>query len=140
MRPSGTSFKNRLRCATEHSCLCFPSVLLRSFLTQHHQEAPLTAEDVNNMSNPVDSKSAAGDVGEVEAHHAHIDHSADLDEKAGLSEYKPGAIEAENAENKMGVLEAVRLYPMASFWAFIMSSTIVSFPIALLLGVAAAAN
>ena len=41
---------------------------------------------------------------------------------------KSDAIEAENAELKMGVLEAVKLYPMATFWAFIMSFTIVSHP------------
>ena len=81
------------------------------------------------MSNPVDSESpAGGDLAEVEkAHpaHAHVDHSADLDEKAKLAAYKSGAIEAENAELNMGVLEAVRLYPMATFWAFIMSTTII---------------
>lgn len=79
------------------------------------------------MSNPVESKAPGGDLGEVEAHGAvHIDHSADLDEKAKLSSYKADAIEAENAELNMGVLEAVRLYPMATFWAFVMSTTIVS--------------
>lgn len=50
----------------------------------------------------------------------------DLDEKAKLSDYKADAVEAENAEHEMGVLEAVRAYPMASFWAFIMSFCIVS--------------
>jgi SP family general alpha glucoside:H+ symporter-like MFS transporter len=78
------------------------------------------------MSNPVESKSPGGDLEEVEAQPAQIDHTADLDEKAALAAYKPDAIEAENAEHRMGVLEAVRLYPMATFWAFIMSSTIVS--------------
>lgn len=79
------------------------------------------------MSHPVDSKSpvANPDI-EVERPPAYVDHSADLDEKAKLSAYKADAIEAENAELKMGVLEAVKLYPMATFWAFIMSSTIVS--------------
>jgi SP family general alpha glucoside:H+ symporter-like MFS transporter len=64
------------------------------------------------MSNPVESKSPGGDLEEVEAQPAAIDHTADLDE---------------NAEHRMGVLEAVRLYPMATFWAFVMSSTIVSY-------------
>ncbi|OLN86618.1 Alpha-glucosides permease MPH3-like protein 2 [Colletotrichum chlorophyti] len=76
------------------------------------------------MSNPVDSKPPGGDPAKVEAY-AEIDHSADLDEKAKPSEYKAAAIEAENAEANMGVLEAVRLYPMASLWAFIMSTTII---------------
>ena len=40
--------------------------------------------------------------------------------------YKADAIEAENAEHNMTVMEAVRAYPMASFWAFVMSCTIVS--------------
>ena len=52
-------------------------------------------------------------------------HGADLDEKAKASDYKADAVEAENAEHNMGVLEAVKAYPMASFWAFIMSMTIV---------------
>lgn len=43
-----------------------------------------------------------------------------------VSDYKADAIEAENAEHNMTVLEAVRQYPMASFWAFVMSFTIVS--------------
>jgi SP family general alpha glucoside:H+ symporter-like MFS transporter len=76
------------------------------------------------MSNPVDSMSPSNDKVEMQA--AHLDHGADLDEKARLAAYKAGAMEAENTELKMGALEAVRLYPMAAFWAFVMSSTIVS--------------
>lgn len=52
-------------------------------------------------------------------------HDHDLDEKAKISDYKADAIEAENLEHNMSVLEAVRAYPMASFWAFVMSFTIV---------------
>ncbi|KAI1371249.1 alpha glucoside transporter [Hypoxylon crocopeplum] len=77
------------------------------------------------MSNSVDSKSPGGDLADVEAHIAHVDHSADLDEKAKPSTYKADAIEAENAEHNMTVLGAVKLYPMATFWAFVMSSTII---------------
>jgi len=47
-------------------------------------------------------------------------------EKAAVADYKADAIEAENAEHNMTVLEAVRAYPMASFWAVVMSCTIVS--------------
>jgi SP family general alpha glucoside:H+ symporter-like MFS transporter len=47
-------------------------------------------------------------------------------EKSAAAEAKAGAIEAENVEHNMTVLEAVKAYPMASFWAFIMSFTIVS--------------
>ena len=62
-------------------------------------------------------------------------HGYDLDTQAKVSDYKAGAIEAENAEHDMTVLEAVRAYPMASFWAFVMSFTIVSchFPLRLTL-------
>lgn len=53
-------------------------------------------------------------------------HDADLDQKAAFADYKADAIEAENAEHSMTVMQAVRAYPMASFWAFVMSFTIVS--------------
>ncbi|KAM0690266.1 hypothetical protein Q7P36_009033 [Cladosporium allicinum] len=46
-------------------------------------------------------------------------------EKADVSDFKASAIEAENAEHNMTVLQAVRAYPMASFWAFVMSCTII---------------
>jgi SP family general alpha glucoside:H+ symporter-like MFS transporter len=75
------------------------------------------------MSNPVDSKSYDG-AQEIEA--VQMDHAYDLDEKAHVADYKADAVEAENAEHNMGVLDAVRAYPMASFWAFVMSCTIVS--------------
>lgn len=78
------------------------------------------------MSGPADHKSPDGDVVGLESQSAHIDHSADLNEKADLAAFKGDAIEAENVELRMGVWEAVKLYPMASFWAFVMSSTIVS--------------
>lgn len=55
-----------------------------------------------------------------------VDHAYNLDQKAHVADYKADAIEAENAEHNMGVLQAVRAYPMASFWAFVMSFTIVS--------------
>ena len=53
-------------------------------------------------------------------------YTKDLDQNAKVADYKADAIEAENTEHDMSVLEAVRAYPMASFWAFVMSSTIVS--------------
>lgn len=48
------------------------------------------------------------------------------DAKADVVDYKAGAIEAENVEHNMTVLQAVRAYPMASFWSFVISCTIVS--------------
>jgi SP family general alpha glucoside:H+ symporter-like MFS transporter len=47
-----------------------------------------------------------------------------VDEKIGDNTAE--AMEAEAAEHNMGLLEAVRAYPMACFWAFVMSFTIVS--------------
>jgi hypothetical protein len=55
-----------------------------------------------------------------------VDQPAVYAEKAGVVDYKADAIEAENAEHRMTVLQAVKAYPMASFWAFVMSCTIVS--------------
>ncbi|KAI1268734.1 alpha-glucosides permease MPH2/3 [Xylariaceae sp. FL1019] len=52
-------------------------------------------------------------------------HKADLDQKAVMADYKRDAVEAENAEHNLGVLEAVKAYPMATFWAFVMSFTII---------------
>lgn len=79
------------------------------------------------MSDAVNSEPHGGahDIKAEEAAYSQVDHAKDLDEKAAFAEYKAGAIEAENAEHNMTVLEAVRAYPMASFWAFIMSFTIV---------------
>lgn len=57
-----------------------------------------------------------------------VGHHDVFDEKAAVSDFKADAIEAENAEHNMTVLQAVRAYPMASFWAFVMSCTIVSSP------------
>ncbi|KAF7332646.1 MFS transporter, SP family, general alpha glucoside:H+ symporter [Mycena kentingensis (nom. inval.)] len=59
-----------------------------------------TEKDIKSAS-PVDEK----------AHVSHADHAA--------------AIEAENAEFDMTVMQAVRMYPMACFWAFIMSCMII---------------
>lgn len=74
------------------------------------------------MSTAVDEK--YGGVADVEGA-AHMEHSYDLDEKAHVADYKADAILAENEEHNMGVLAAVKAYPMASFWAFVMSFTIV---------------
>ena len=64
---------------------------------------------------------------ESKAYHAEaVEHDAAFNEKASIADFKRDAIEAENAEHNMTVLQAVRAYPMASFWAFVMSCTIVS--------------
>lgn len=56
-----------------------------------------------------------------------VEQAAVLDEKSQAAQYKAGAIEAENAEHNMTVMQAVKQYPMASFWAFVVSCTIVSY-------------
>lgn len=48
------------------------------------------------------------------------EYAATYSDKADVADFKAGAIEAENAEHAMGVLEAVKAYPMATFWAFVM--------------------
>lgn len=52
----------------------------------------------------------------------HVGNVGDLKEEAN---FRADAMEAESAEHRMTVLEAVRAYPMACLWAFIMSSTII---------------
>lgn len=54
-----------------------------------------------------------------------VEDSSNLDHNAKASDYKAAAIEAENAEHNMSVPEAVRQYPMAALWAFVMCCTIV---------------
>ncbi|TKA70502.1 hypothetical protein B0A55_07275 [Friedmanniomyces simplex] len=54
-----------------------------------------------------------------------VEHQAVFAEKTELADYKADAIEAENVEHTMTVLQAVRAYPMASFWAFVISCTII---------------
>lgn len=76
------------------------------------------------MSEPVELKSYGG-APQVEKAISQVEDAANLDEKAQAAQYKAAAIEAENAEHNMGVPEAVRAYPMAALWAFVMSCTIV---------------
>lgn len=64
---------------------------------------------------------------------AEHEHTAAFETKADVADYKADAIAAENAEHNMTVLQAVRAYPMASFWAFVISCTIVSLLVHLLL-------
>ena len=59
-----------------------------------------------------------------------VGHESVYATKADIADYKADAILAENAEHDMTVLQAVKAYPMASFWAFVMSCTIVCCPTA----------
>lgn len=64
---------------------------------------------------------------EVKGLDSKVEHAYDLDVNAKMSDIKADAIEAENAEHRLGVLEAVRTYPMAATWAFVVSCTIVCY-------------
>jgi SP family general alpha glucoside:H+ symporter-like MFS transporter len=48
----------------------------------------------------------------------------DVDKKVDYD--RTGAIDAEKIEHDMTVLQAVKAYPAASWWAFVISRTIVS--------------
>ena len=50
----------------------------------------------------------------------------DVDEKVDVDYNRTGAIDAEKIEHDMTVLQAVKAYPAASWWALVMSCTIVS--------------
>lgn len=76
------------------------------------------------MSQPLDIK--ASDAVQTEKGIHQVEDTHNLEQDAKLSSYKAAAMEAELAEQKSTVLQAVREYPMAAFWAFIMSCTIVS--------------
>jgi SP family general alpha glucoside:H+ symporter-like MFS transporter len=78
------------------------------------------------MNESMDDKAPTGDAAVTAHNDNYEDHALDLDEKAGITQYKGDAIVAENEEHDMGVLQAVAAYPAATFWAFIMSFTIVS--------------
>ncbi|KAE9971915.1 hypothetical protein EG327_009687 [Venturia inaequalis] len=64
-------------------------------------------------------------VSEIEAHHDQSkgDPVYDVEQKRDYD--RTGAIDAERVEHDMGVIQAVKAYPAASFWAFVMSCTII---------------
>ena len=63
---------------------------------------------------------------ETKGHQAQVEDVYDSDEKTRYADMKADAIEAENAEHRLGVISAVKGYPMAATWAFVISCTIVS--------------
>lgn len=77
------------------------------------------------MSGLVDSKGLGSDM-ETKGHETYVENVYDSDEKTRAADMKADAIDAENAELNLGVLAAVKQYPMAATWAFIISCTIVS--------------
>ncbi|KAE9964023.1 hypothetical protein BLS_008722 [Venturia inaequalis] len=64
-------------------------------------------------------------VSEIEAQHDQSkgDPVYDVEQKRDYD--RTGAIDAERVEHDMGVIQAVKAYPAASFWAFVMSCTII---------------
>ncbi|KIW34427.1 uncharacterized protein PV07_01205 [Cladophialophora immunda] len=74
------------------------------------------------MADQVISDSPNGEY-EVEMQKSSVYHVDETNEK--LDYNRAGAIEAEHTEHRMGVIEAVRAYPSASWWAFVMSCTII---------------
>jgi SP family general alpha glucoside:H+ symporter-like MFS transporter len=76
------------------------------------------------MSEPIDIKTH--DVQNEKAF-SQVDDTHNLDVHAKIEAFKAAAMAAEVEEQKSGVLQAVREYPMAATWAFVMSCTIVSY-------------
>jgi SP family general alpha glucoside:H+ symporter-like MFS transporter len=69
------------------------------------------------MSDPIHSPDLEG-----KGHNAQVENVIEPDEKAAAANMKADAIEAENAEHALGVIDAVKAYPMATLWAFVSSS------------------
>jgi len=86
----------------------YPFHLPAALLRQHTSDTMGQESEADKYHDPEDFK-----------------HDAVFAEKTEMADYKADAIDAENEEHNMTVLQAVRAYPMASFWAFVMSCTIV---------------
>ena len=99
----------------------FPSLLaLFSYPTRSSSSLAFRSEIVN-MNDPEKPTYAS----EVEAQPTSKDEPVyDVGEKVDYD--RTGAIDAENIEHEMTVLQAAKAYPAASWWAFVMSCTIVS--------------
>jgi SP family general alpha glucoside:H+ symporter-like MFS transporter len=76
------------------------------------------------MSNDITEKPSSAS--EVEAQHTSRDGPASDHGNEKVDYNRTGAIDAERTEHDMTVLQAARAYPAASWWAFVMSCTIVS--------------
>lgn len=83
------------------------------------------------MSEFLDSKHAekheAAHVDLVDSHEKHEKGVIGNDHLLVNQDALASAYDAENREHSMGVWEAVKLHPMACFWAFLFCFTIVSF-------------
>ena len=77
------------------------------------------------MNNDITEKPTAASELEVEAQPSSTGGPVyDVDLKVDYD--RTGAIDAEKLEHDMTVLQAVKAYPSASWWALVMSCTIVS--------------
>lgn len=76
------------------------------------------------MSDSVNLKALGGNMGSKDDQ-SQVENAYDVDEKSHAANMKADAIEAENAEHNLGVIAAVKSYPMAATWAFVISCTIV---------------
>lgn len=75
------------------------------------------------MSSNITEKHTVGSAVETE----HISDGVPVDDVGEKVNYdRAGAIDAEEVEHQMTVIQAVKAYPAATFWAVVMSSTIVS--------------
>lgn len=77
------------------------------------------------MSSQIESKDYRSHEEEMKTvrNFTQVEHA---EKPAALDSLRAEAIEAENVEHNMTVMQAVKAYPMATFWAFVMSFTIVS--------------
>jgi SP family general alpha glucoside:H+ symporter-like MFS transporter len=83
---------------------------------------PLLSEIANMTSDTAEKQTSAE---EIEAQPTSKGGPVyDVDEKVNYN--RAGAIDAEEVEHTMTVPQAVMAYPAASWWAFVMSCTIVS--------------
>jgi len=71
----------------------------------------------------IDQKTEGHNAAHIDIEEKHVQNSEILVN----SELMNDAFGGENREHDMGMWEAAKTYPMACFWAFIMSFTIVSF-------------
>lgn len=74
------------------------------------------------MSNAAAEKQAIEP--EIEAQRNMSQREYEIDQKVDYN--RAGAIDAEKLEHDMTVLQTARAYPAATWWAFVMSCTIVS--------------
>jgi hypothetical protein len=86
------------------------------------------AAHINKMAETNEVKSY-GDAPITEKGITQVEDTHYDDQMKTAAQNKAAAVEAENAEHAMGVIDAVKAYPMAATWAVVMSCTIVRRPV-----------